>query len=441
MSYEYERKRKRAQQPEGTLILSGDAAQVDYEDTTPVWKQEVTDAQGRKRLHGAFTGGFSAGYFNTVGSAEGWTPASFVSSRTKRYNALDNKALNYMDEEDLEEIEADRQLRLRKEQAAKEEEDGVDMTPRPKSPKQEGALSLPVKLKPRLAAPTGGSKALSLMDDDDEVDGYDIGPKIKYDKDLAKRKKTANGVKHVFQSKKVIKIPQPEPEILRESVSPVLKPAPEPERLLPSIGESNNFINPDRRAQVDASPLPPWRQEPADKLPPWHQAQTEFQPPSLGTTTATAALQSTFSPYPTDPMKHARYRKYLASEADGSKHTKDIDMDDDTWRAELSEFRKAGLMYQPLQGSMSDKFTSSTTPCAATESVQLRAAKAGQYGHLTRVVTDWAPNRLLLKRFNIDLNNPQQSSMHRDREDYKADKKADMKRHKEEVEAMLASRY
>lgn len=28
----------------------------------PVWKQEVRDAQGRRRLHGAFTGGWSAGY-------------------------------------------------------------------------------------------------------------------------------------------------------------------------------------------------------------------------------------------------------------------------------------------------------------------------------------------------------------------------------------------
>lgn len=27
----------------------------------PVWKQGVTDDRGRKRLHGAFTGGFSAG--------------------------------------------------------------------------------------------------------------------------------------------------------------------------------------------------------------------------------------------------------------------------------------------------------------------------------------------------------------------------------------------
>lgn len=31
----------------------------------------VTDSKGRRRFHGAFTGGFSAGYFNTVGSEEG----------------------------------------------------------------------------------------------------------------------------------------------------------------------------------------------------------------------------------------------------------------------------------------------------------------------------------------------------------------------------------
>src|SRR6266571_2794814 len=32
---------------------------------------QVRDEKGRKRLHGAFTGGWSAGYFNTVGSKEG----------------------------------------------------------------------------------------------------------------------------------------------------------------------------------------------------------------------------------------------------------------------------------------------------------------------------------------------------------------------------------
>ena len=44
----------------------------------------VTDEQGRQRFHGAFTGGFSAGYFNTVGSAEGFQPKTFVSSRAAR---------------------------------------------------------------------------------------------------------------------------------------------------------------------------------------------------------------------------------------------------------------------------------------------------------------------------------------------------------------------
>ncbi|KAF4744187.1 G patch domain-containing protein 1, partial [Perkinsus olseni] len=50
------------------------------------WEQVVTDDQGRRRFHGAFTGGFSAGYYNTVGTEEGWTPSTFVSSRRSRKN-------------------------------------------------------------------------------------------------------------------------------------------------------------------------------------------------------------------------------------------------------------------------------------------------------------------------------------------------------------------
>jgi hypothetical protein len=54
-------------------------------------RQEVLDERGRPlRFHGAFTGGFSAGYFNTVGSAEGWTPSTFVSSRTKKAERIEN---------------------------------------------------------------------------------------------------------------------------------------------------------------------------------------------------------------------------------------------------------------------------------------------------------------------------------------------------------------
>ena len=44
----------------------------------------MTDENGKRRFHGAFTGGFSAGYWNTVGSRDGWTPAQFKSSRADK---------------------------------------------------------------------------------------------------------------------------------------------------------------------------------------------------------------------------------------------------------------------------------------------------------------------------------------------------------------------
>ena len=40
-------------------------------------EQYVLDRQGRRRFHGAFTGGFSAGYYNTVGTKEGMRPSPF----------------------------------------------------------------------------------------------------------------------------------------------------------------------------------------------------------------------------------------------------------------------------------------------------------------------------------------------------------------------------
>ena len=62
--------------------------------------QEVRDEKGRKRLHGAFNGGFSAGYFNTVGSKDGWAPSQFLSSRSSRADAINQQVDDYMDVED-----------------------------------------------------------------------------------------------------------------------------------------------------------------------------------------------------------------------------------------------------------------------------------------------------------------------------------------------------
>lgn len=70
------------------------------------WNQEVTDSEGRRRLHGAFSGGFSAGYYNTVGSKEGWAPTAFTSSRQSRADKKSQAAYDFMDEDEKAEYDA-----------------------------------------------------------------------------------------------------------------------------------------------------------------------------------------------------------------------------------------------------------------------------------------------------------------------------------------------
>lgn len=53
---------------DNTLGAAGRVKDPALARSLPVHQQEVTDEQGRKRFHGAFTGGYSAGYYNTVGS-------------------------------------------------------------------------------------------------------------------------------------------------------------------------------------------------------------------------------------------------------------------------------------------------------------------------------------------------------------------------------------
>ena len=57
-------------------------------------EEYALNEKGQRRFHGAFTGGFNAGYNNTVGSEAGFTPAQF--DRNKKYTVFD-----IMDEEDL----------------------------------------------------------------------------------------------------------------------------------------------------------------------------------------------------------------------------------------------------------------------------------------------------------------------------------------------------
>uniref|UniRef100_A0A182JRA6 G-patch domain-containing protein n=1 Tax=Anopheles christyi TaxID=43041 RepID=A0A182JRA6_9DIPT len=96
---------------EETLCRYGTALPAFEEDAVPSKKpitvedQIVLDSNGKRRFHGAFTGGFSAGYWNTVGSEEGWKPAEFKSSRTEKSSfARQQNPMDFMDEEDLGEF-------------------------------------------------------------------------------------------------------------------------------------------------------------------------------------------------------------------------------------------------------------------------------------------------------------------------------------------------
>ncbi|EFC49713.1 predicted protein [Naegleria gruberi] len=86
----------------GTPIFDGDEENErelkahNQERYTSEHQQYATDEKGRRRFHGAFTGGYSAGYFNTVGSKEGWNPSNDF--------RLERKITDFMDEEDMKEI-------------------------------------------------------------------------------------------------------------------------------------------------------------------------------------------------------------------------------------------------------------------------------------------------------------------------------------------------
>ncbi|KHN99061.1 DUF1604 domain protein [Metarhizium album ARSEF 1941] len=144
----------------------------DHGSYLPLWKQDVRDEKGRRRLHGAFTGGWSAGYFNTVGSKEGWTPSTFVSSRSSRRKDEDDtksttmqqKAEAYMDEEDLEDAAEAQQLQTSRAFA------GLGSSTQDEI-RAVGLMGL--------FKPPGDTKGLHLLRRMGWKDGQGIGPKIR----------------------------------------------------------------------------------------------------------------------------------------------------------------------------------------------------------------------------------------------------------------------
>ncbi|QRW02697.1 G patch domain-containing protein 1 [Ceratobasidium sp. AG-Ba] len=144
------------------------ASTKDANEFVPVWKQEVRDEKGRRRLHGAFTGGFSAGYFNTVGSKEGWAPATFKSSRTNRASQKAARPEDFMDEEDLAELRDSQKL--------------VDTTEPSSSfapPQDTSDIASALQ---SLTLPTSDSPGAKLLRKMGWKPGQGIGPRISYER-------------------------------------------------------------------------------------------------------------------------------------------------------------------------------------------------------------------------------------------------------------------
>ena len=89
----------------GSALPQCDDDEIQSRKPVTVHDQVVRDEQGRIRFHGAFTGGFSAGYFNSVDTKEGWVPKNFKSSRSSRnQNKSSQKPEDFMDQEDFGEF-------------------------------------------------------------------------------------------------------------------------------------------------------------------------------------------------------------------------------------------------------------------------------------------------------------------------------------------------
>lgn len=78
--------------------MRGDGALGQVRESHNEWY--AREVERGRRFHGAWSGGFSAGYHNTVGSAEGWMPSQFSSSRSERASVRHLTPMEIGDDED-----------------------------------------------------------------------------------------------------------------------------------------------------------------------------------------------------------------------------------------------------------------------------------------------------------------------------------------------------
>uniref|UniRef100_A0A1A8F9D4 G patch domain containing 1 n=2 Tax=Nothobranchius korthausae TaxID=1143690 RepID=A0A1A8F9D4_9TELE len=144
----------------------------------PLHEQTVKDEKGRyQRFHGAFTGGFSAGYFNTVGSKEGWTPSTFVSSRQQKADKHHARPEDFMDEEDFGEHGiAPRQITTSLEFSSSRRDEAAEKA---KAVSAQAALIPGDTLLEELISPARSSIGVELLRRMGWREGQGVGPRVK----------------------------------------------------------------------------------------------------------------------------------------------------------------------------------------------------------------------------------------------------------------------
>ncbi|CAJ0836133.1 11137_t:CDS:10 [Entrophospora sp. SA101] len=452
----------------------------------PVWKQEVRDENGIRRLHGAFKGGWSAGYYNTVGSKEGWSPSSFVSSRKKRTDFKAYKPEDFMDEEDLEELAQEKKL------VTTEEFDYfgtltdkfiADLIEPSKDPigilnflKNEVAIYIYpciVNLLNQLEYLGGIGFGVS-DDEEDEIyingetsmsnfhtsmmDDYEdiliLGGK-EHSKSTPKSKPNTNSYKSAAPNKSVChdgSLPLPgfvlasRPIPLDEWYSPPTLPPDfvsihkfdsSTEKVLNPVGSKTQnsknqkqstlaLIAEQRGELLGETPLKaPARSSPKDQ-------NNKVQIPKIGKDIAMAALKG-FIPFSDNKNKQMRYKQFLEAQAEiisDELIRQPEGMTSEEYAKELDEFSQATRIFRPMSSMLASRFTSSSNSSLEisnddnnrsvekiiedgsylkrqednrkqTQSTAETAARMNMFGTLTRSKTEFYPNRLLCKRFNI----------------------------------------
>nr|XP_020458272.1 G patch domain-containing protein 1 isoform X2 [Monopterus albus] len=144
----------------------------------PLHEQTVKDEKGRyQRFHGAFTGGFSAGYFNTVGSKEGWAPSTFMSSRQQKAEKQHARPEDFMDEEDFSEHGiAPREITTSQEFSSGRRD---ELREKARAVNAQTALIPGDTLLEELIAPARLSIGVELLRKMGWKDGQGVGPRVK----------------------------------------------------------------------------------------------------------------------------------------------------------------------------------------------------------------------------------------------------------------------